>query len=256
MMPKVAFTRGLSPSINHCELVFAQRRPIDVNRAREQHRAYEALLAEQGWEVRQLPGSADFPDCVFIEDTAVVLDELAVLTRPGAESRRGELPPVAEALGPLRRIARIEPPATLDGGDVLRMDKYLYVGLSPRTNPQGVEQLRRLVEPLGYEVVAVPVHGSLHLKSAVTAIGPKELLMNVAPIGSLVAFADFTVIPVHPGEPHAANALLLDDVVLFSASAPRTCERLSRAGIRTIPIDLSELAKAEGGLTCCSLLLR
>src|SRR5882762_7765545 len=154
-MNMIAFTRAVSESINRCELTHAVRTPIDVARAREQHRAYEACLAALGCEIRQIPADDRYPDAVFIEDTAIVLDELAVITRPGAESRRGELDAVIEVLGDYRTLARIEAPATIDGGDVLQLDDVLYAGRTLRTNYEGITQLRDLIAPYGYRVVAV-----------------------------------------------------------------------------------------------------
>src|SRR5258706_2252053 len=167
-MSTIAITRAVSASINHCELTHAARTPIDVGRAREQHRAYESCLASLGCEIRQIPQDDRYPDAVFIEDTAIVLDELAILTRPGAESRRGEVDAVADVLREYRMLVRIDEPATLDGGDVLQIDRVLYVGHTPRTNSRGIDNLRELVEPHGYRVEAVTVGGWPYLQSAVT----------------------------------------------------------------------------------------
>jgi len=251
----IAITRAVSASISRCELTHAARTPIDLERAREQHRAYESSLASLGCEVRRIPEDGRYPDAVFIEDTAIVLDELAILTRPGALSRRGEVEAVAEMLRGYRTVASIEEPATLDGGDVLQLDQVLYVGRSLRTNSRGIDNLRELVAPHGYRVEAVTVEGCLHLKSAVTRVSVDALLMNRAWLPP-ASFADWRVIEVDPSEPAAANALRIGDSVVFPEELTRTRRRLEAEGIDVRPVPASELAKAEGGVTCCSLILQ
>jgi dimethylargininase len=247
-----AITRGLSASINDCELTHLDRTPIDVARAREQHRAYESCLASLGCDIRQIPADDRYPDAVFIEDTAIVLDELAIVTRPGAESRRGELEAVSAALHEYRTIARIESPATIDGGDVLQLDRVLYVGRTPRTNSRGRSMLAEIVEPFGYRVVPVAVDGCLHLKSAITRAGSDVLLMNRDWLPDS-PFGDWRIIDIDPSEPAAANALRIGASVIFPEEFVRTRRRLEAAGIDVRPVPASELAKAEGGVTCCSL---
>jgi len=254
-MSILAITRAVSASINRCELTHAPRTPIDVVRARDQHRSYESCLAALGCEIRQIPADDRYPDAVFIEDTAVVLDELAILTRPGAESRRGEVDAVADVLRPYRPFVRIEEPGTLDGGDVLLLDRVLYAGRTPRTNTRGIDNLRELVAAHGYRVEAVAVDGCLHLKSAVTRVSSNALLMNrdwVSP----AQFNGWRIIDVDPSEPFAANALRIDESVVFPEELVRTRRRLEGEGIDVRPVPASELALAEGGVTCCSLILR
>jgi dimethylargininase len=254
-MSMIAFTRAVSESINRCELTHAARTPIDVARAREQHRAYEACLASLGCEIRQIPADDRYPDAVFIEDTAIVLDELAILTRPGAESRRGEVEAVADVLRPFRMLVSIDDPGTLDGGDVLLLDRVLYVGRTPRSNARGIDNLRELVAPHGYRVEAVTVDGCLHLKSAVTRVSADALLMNrhwVLP----AQFNDWRVIDVDESEPAAANALRIGDSVVFPEELERTRRRLEAEGIDVRRVPAAELALAEGGVTCCSLILQ
>lgn len=253
-MGLIAITRSVSESIGRCELTHAARTPIDVERARVQHRAYESCLASLGCEVRRIPEDDRYPDAVFIEDTAIVLDELAILTRPGAESRRGEVDAVAEMLRGYRTVASIDEPATLDGGDVLQLDRVLYVGHSLRTNSRGIDNLRELVAPHGYRVEAVTVDGCLHLKSAVTRVSSDALLMNRAWVPA-ATFADWRIIDVDASEPAAANALRIGDSVVFPEELTRTRRRLEAEGIDVRPVPASELAKAEGGVTCCSLIL-
>ncbi len=252
-MPKVALTREVSAAIAHCELTHLARTPIDVDRARAQHAAYERALVDAGYRVERLRATGDMPDSVFIEDIALVFDEVAVIARPGAASRRAEIPAVADALRSYRAIAAIEAPGTLDGGDVLRIGRRVFVGVSSRTNAAGVTQLRDALAPYGYTVHEVPVTGCLHLKSAVTAASEELLIVNTAWLAD-EAFRGFERLAVDPAEPMAANVLRLDDRLIVSASFPRTNDRLAARGFRVVPVDASELAKAEGAVTCCSLI--
>ena len=253
-MPILALTRDVSPAIARCELTHLERTPIDLSVARAQHEAYERCLTSAGCVVQRLEASADMPDSVFIEDIAVILDEIAVITRPGAESRRQETAAVAEAVTRHRPVRRVEPPGTLDGGDVLVVGRTVFVGSSGRTNAAGLAQLRCSVRPLGYDVREMAVHGCLHLKSAVTAISDELLLVNRAwiPTGD---FGGFELIDVHPQEPYGANVVRLPDRVVHAAAFPRTRERMEARGIRVDAVDVSELAKAEGAVTCCSILI-
>lgn len=243
------------PSIAACELTHLERRPIDVANAVRQHSEYEETLRSLGCDVRRLPALPAHPDSVFVEDTAIVLDECAVITRPGAESRRGEVDSAADALRPLRRLNHIEAPGTLDGGDVLRMGRRLYVGASTRSSPDGGRQLADALAPCGYSVRRVPMRGCLHLKTAVSVLPDDSLLIDPRCVDP-AEFDGASVMHVHAEEPEAANVLTVGDVVVLPASAPRTRDILESAGFRTVAVDASELAKAEGGLTCCSLLLR
>ncbi|MBW2540874.1 MAG: dimethylargininase, partial [Deltaproteobacteria bacterium] len=197
-----AITREVSPAIGECELTHIEPAAIDVELARSQHAEYRRLLSELGCEVIHLPAEPDLPDSVFVEDAAVVLDELAVLTRPGAESRRAEVASIAEALAPYRALAELTAPATLDGGDVLCIGKEIWIGLSSRTNRAGAEQFERLVAPHGYAVRSAKVHGVLHLKSAATAVSDDTLLVNRDWIDE--DFDGYRTIDVDPSEPLAA----------------------------------------------------
>jgi dimethylargininase len=250
----LAITREISSQIGRCELTFQRRMPIDVGRARAQHRRYEECLTALGFSVMRLVEDPDLPDSVFVEDAAVVLEEVAVIARPGAESRRPETESIARALHPYRRLLRIEAPGTLDGGDVLRLSKRLYVGLSHRSNSEGIRQLQDHISDFGYEVTAVPLEGCLHLKSAVTQVADDTLLINRAWIDP-APFPSMRWIDVAPDEPAAANALRIRDQVIYPDSYPATRARLEAQGIRVITVPASELAKAEGGVTCCSLLM-
>ena len=226
-----AVTRGISDSFEQCQLTHMARVPIDIERARAQHAAYEWALVELGCTVRRLDAPPDLPDAVFIEDTAVVFPEAAVIARPGAEARQRETPAVREALGrfgmPMRDVAE---PATLDGGDVLRIGRQVFIGSSTRTNATAANQMRRFLRPLGYKVRVVPVEGCLHLKSAVTAVAPDTVLINRAWVPAN-AFAGLDIIDVDPDEPAGANALLAGDVLVYAASFPRTRARLEDKGL-------------------------
>jgi dimethylargininase len=248
----VAITRAVSRRIGACELTHLARVSIDFGIAQAQHRGYETALAQLGCRVESLPAIDSLPDSVFVEDTAVVLDELAVVTRPGAASRRPEAALIAPSLAPYRHVRWLQEPATLDGGDVLRLGRRLLVGVSGRSNQCGVEQFRAIVEPFGYTVTAVAVGGCLHLKSAITEIAAGVVLANRAWMDD-AALGGVRIIDVDPEEPHAANGLLVSGRVVYPASFPRTRQRLERAGIAVVPLDVSELQKAEGAVTCCSL---
>lgn len=212
------------------------------------------MLREVGCEVRQLPEQPDWPDSVFVEDTAIVLDEVAVSTRPGALSRRAEVASVADALAEFREVLTTEAPATLDGGDVLRLGKRLYVGASSRSNRGGIAQLGGLLAPFGYRVEGVAIEGCLHLKSAVTQVTDDLLLVNAERVDPR-AFSGWHSIACDPAEPDAANALRMGDRVILSASWPRTAARLRQAGIDVHTVAMSEMEKAEGAVTCCSLIV-
>lgn len=248
----VAVTREVSPGIGRCELTHLDRTPIDYGLARAQHRAYEDRLSERGFVLVRLPADPQLPDSVFVEDTCVVFDELAVLAHSGAASRREEVGPIAQVLRRFRELHSIEPPGTLDGGDVLTLGRTVYVGVSGRTNQAGVEQLRTILAPLGYSVRPVEVTGCLHLKSAVSQIAEKTLLLNPTWVDRAI-FAGWEVIEVDPEEPFAANAVLLNEVVIHPATFSKTQGRLAERGVRVERVDISELAKAEGGVTCCSV---
>ena len=248
----VALTREVSPAIARCELVHLERRPIDVELARAQHRTYEAALRGEGCQVRTLPAEAALPDSVFVEDTAVVLDEVAVITRPGAESRRPETTAVAPILAEYRPLVTIAAPGTMDGGDVLVVGQTVYVGATDRTNRAAIDQLEAALTPLGLRVEPVTVRGCLHLKSAATLVAPDTVLCNprwVAP----ATFAGVRVLEVADGEPGAANGLLVGERVIYPSSFPKTAARLAGRGIALLPVNVSELQKAEGAVTCCSV---
>lgn len=250
----LALTRAISPRLAEGELTHLERSPIDIETARAQHAAYARALATLGCEVREVDAAPEYPDSVFIEDIAVVFDEIAVITRPGAESRRGETAAVERALAPLRSVAHITAPGTLDGGDVLVVGKRVFVGRTGRTNDEGIAQLLGVLAPFGYTVEAVEVTGCLHLKTAVTALDDHTVLVNPAWIG-VEALAGLARVEVDPAEPMGANVVRVGDALLYGAAYPRTFARLVARGYTPLCVDASEVAKAEGAVTCCSLII-
>jgi len=250
----LALTRPVSSSITRCELTHLERCPIDLARAAKQHERYVAALETLGCNIERLPAEPDLPDAVFVEDTAVVVDECAVMARPGAASRRPETGSVAAALGVYRALEWIEPPGTLDGGDVLRVGRRIFVGVSTRTNAEGASQLEAILRPMGYAVEPVSVRTCLHLKTAATALADDRLLLNPRLVDAAI-FGGLDWIEVDPREPFAANVLSVGGTVLCPAAAPHTQRRLAGGAYRVVSVDVSELAKAEGGLTCCSVVL-
>jgi dimethylargininase len=253
-VPLRALTRPVPDSLARCELTHITRTEIDLARARVQHAAYEHALDQMGCMVQSVAAAMDLPDSVFIEDTAVVFDEIAVIARPGASSRQRETEAVAAALARYRRLAAISAPATLDGGDVLRIGRDVYLGISGRTNGEGVRQLTDLIAPYGYRVHTVETQGCLHLKSAVTSVRDDLLVVNPQWVDARW-FPGMPWIAVDPAEPFAANVLRVGDTLLCDASMPRTLARLEGSGLTVRTVEMSELAKAEGGMTCCCLIV-
>src|ERR1700730_8642345 len=251
----IAITREISSAIERCELTHLSRQAIDVEKAHAEHHAYEQRLREAGYRLERLRGGGRMPHTIFVEDIAVVFDEVAIITRPGARSRRAETPGVAEALRAYRPIRCIDPPGTIDGGDVLTVGTRVFVGESSRTNRSAIAQMESILAPYGYTVLAVAVRRCLHLKSAVTAIAGDTLLIN-RDWPPAARFQPFPLVDVAPAEPMAANALRLHDRLIYPTLFPRTRARLDDRGIRVVGVDVAEIAKAEGAVTCCSLVFR
>lgn len=248
----LAITRDVSARLADCQLSFVPRTGIDLALARAQHQAYCDALAALGCRVQRLPALDALPDAVFVEDVALVLDEVAVMTRPGAPSRRAEVEPMAAVLAGFRPLLRIEAPGTLDGGDIIRVGRDVYVGQAARSNAEGLAQLAALLAPFGYRVHGVATRGCLHLKSAATVVADDTLLVQPAWVDA-AAFARHRLIEIDPAEEHAANAVRIGGSVVHPDCFPRTRERLEHAGIAVSAVDVSELQKAEGAVTCCSL---
>jgi dimethylargininase len=252
-----AITHGLvrkvSRSLGDCELAYLPRAKFDLDLAIQQHYRYTEILRQAGVEVAVLPEEPDLPDATFVEDTVVILDELAILCRPGVKSREAEIEKIQTAVGAIRAIHRITAPGTLEGGDVLRVGRTFYVGCSRRTNAEGIQQLDELVSPFGYRVESAHIRRCLHLKSAVTSPAEGMLLVNPEWI-DCAPLRGFELLRVLAGEPWGANTLNVNDSVLVPASVPRTADLLESRGLRVCRLDISELQKAEAGLTCLSVL--
>jgi dimethylargininase len=248
----IAITRPPTEALLHCELTHLEREPIDFQLAAAQHRGYEDALRALGAEVVSLPPEPRLPDAVFVEDTALVLDEIAVMMHPGASSRVPEVETVARALEPYRSLAHILPPGMIDGGDVLRTGRTIYVGVSSRTNREAVERLSTIAVPHGYHVKAVQVSNCLHLKSACTYVGDNTVLANrnwLPPD----AFADLNIIDVAEDEPRAANTFFVGETLVMADNYPKTRAKLEAAGRVVCSVALTELQKAEAGGSCMSL---
>ncbi len=254
-----AIVKTPAPSVvDACELTFLERAPMDFERVLAQHAAYRQALERAGAQIAMLDASPYLSDSVFVEDTAVVLDELAILARPGAPSRQPEPAYVEPTLASCRRLERIQPPGTLEGGDVLRVGRTLYVGASTRTNAAGIGQLQQIAQPLGYTVIPVRVSGSLHLKTACTALDEETILLNSGWLDP-EPFAGFERIAVAADEPFGANVLPVASNLIANVAFPRTFDLIAQhcasRGIHLIPVNISEFGKAEAGLTCLSLLV-
>jgi dimethylargininase len=254
MTTLIAYTREVSPALADCELTHLEREPLDVAGAQAEHEVYESILERLGATVRRLPPAPHLPDGVFVEDAAVVLDEVAVITRPGALSRQPETASVEAALAVHRPLVHVRAPGTLDGGDVLVAGRRIYIGLSTRTSRDAIQQLADQLAPYDYEVIPVPFTGCLHLKSAVTRVADGLMLLNPAWVDAH-AFTGYRSIAVDPAEPHAANALALGGAVIHPLQHAGTRARLEAAGLAVVTVPQVELAKAEAGVTCCSLLV-
>jgi dimethylargininase len=251
----VALTHVPSPNMQQCERTFVDDQAIDYELALRQHAGYQEILTTCGAEVVTLDVNRSMPDCVFIEDTAIVLDEVAVMMSPGAESRRNEPRGIESVLRRYRAIERISLPATIDGGDVVRAGTSLYVGASLRTNLAGIDALRELLRPHGYSVTALPVRECLHLKTACSALPDGRFLVNADWI-DVSPLPQSRLIHVPLAEPWAGDVLVVGERIIYSDAFPQTGEMLGVFGFQTASVSVSEFAKAEGGVTCLSLVFR
>lgn len=248
-----AMTRAVSPRINDCELTFIGRQKIDYAAAVHQHSRYQQLLRDLGLKVIELPAGEQCPDSCFLEDTALVLDEVAVITRPGSEARRREVAGVVPKIVEYREVLQIDAPGTLEAGDILRMGRNLFVGASVRSNAQGIEMLRALVAPYGYKVIAVPMDGALHLKSVCTALDDETLIADARHVNTEV-LSDYGIVEVMPDESPAANVLRIGDTVCIHSGFHKTIDLLQSKGYQLNTVDIAEFLKAEAGLTCMSII--
>ena len=250
----VALVRRPGPALARGIVTHQERVPVDVALAQRQWEDYAQTLESHGWDLVEVPPADDCPDAVFVEDAVVVFRGMAVLTRPGADARRAEVDGVAEVVESLGvPIARIEKPATLDGGDVLKVGDTVYVGRGGRTNGEGIHQLRRLLSPLGASVVAVPTTRVLHLKSAVTALPDGTVIGFPPAVDDPAVFGRFVPVPEESG---AHVVLLGGDRLLMAADAPRSEALLADLGYEPVTVDIGEFQKLEGCVTCLSVRLR
>lgn len=247
----LAITREVSDSLAECEVTFIDRSTIDIGRARRQHARYVQALGDAGLTVVTLPALHEQPDAVFVEDPLLVLDEVAIALSPGAPSRRPEIESLVPVVEQFRTVDRIALPATIDGGDILRVGRTLYVGRSRRTNDDGIDALDRITGGFGYDVVPVAMEGCLHLKSGCTYIGDRVLInsdwVDASP------FASLDPLEVAASEPWAADVLHLPDIIVMPAGFPATQSLLEASGHSVITVDVSEFQKAEAGVTCLSV---
>jgi dimethylargininase len=250
----IAITRNVSPRFNECEITHIDRTPIDLDTARKQHHEYVKALTQLGCQVVELPEEADLPDSVFVEDAAFILPEVAVITRPGADSRKPETESTTRALSPYRALVHVTPPASVDGGDVLVLDKNIYIGLSTRSNMEAVNQLNSRLDKFGYKVHGVELTDCLHLKTAVTRVDDKTLLINKNWVDAS-HFNGFDLIEVDASEPFVANCLPVNGKIIYPTAFPNTQRKLEEKGFSIVNVNLDELAKAEGAVTCCSLII-
>lgn len=248
-----AIVREVPDAYAECLTLEAIEVPIDVPKAREQHAHFCAILAGLGLEVTRLEADESLPDCCFIEDTAVLVDDLAILTNPGAPSRIKEVEAVEQALRGIKPLAKILPPGTLDGGDVLVIGKTIYIGQSTRTNEAGIRQFAALVEPNGYTVVSVPVSGLLHLKSAVTYLGNGQVILAPAYVDPSY-FKEYHLLKLSEAEAYCANCLNVNGTILMPEGYEQVKKQIENLGFPVIELDMSEFKKGDGALTCKALL--
>ncbi len=250
----VALVRRTSSRLADGVLTHLERRPVDVELARRQWDAYVEVLRDRGWDIREVPVEEACPDCVFVEDAVVMFKGVAVITRPGDDTRKPEIlavEPIVRDLG--CRIERIVAPGTMDGGDVLKIGDTIYVGRGGRTNQEGIDQFAAIVEPLGARVITVPVTKVLHLKSAVTALPDGTVIGWDPAVDDSSVFPSYLAMPEESG----AHVVLLDDEhVLMAADAPRSAQIFRDRGLIPIEVDISEYIKLEGCVTCLSVRVR
>jgi dimethylargininase len=250
-----AITRGVSSRIAACQLTYRSREEVNYEKATSQLESYVELLRR--WDVDLMPVAASdsYPDCCFVQDTAVVLDEVCVIASMGASTRLGEVSEVEKLLAPFRKVRRIFAPATLDGGDVVQFGKRLFVGLSTRTNARGIAALASIVEAFGYTVVPVSVNGGLHLTTGCGIVNDETVLLNPRWLDAS-AFKGLRQLHVSEEEPWAANTIRVEDAVCLESEAPSTMDLVGPYAGSIDTLDISEFRKAEGSLSCLSLIFR
>jgi dimethylargininase len=248
-----ALVRPISVTFADAITMRPKSAPIEVALARQQHHAYVDALSRAGAEIVQLAAEDEFPDGCFVEDCALIADGVALITRPGAPSRRGEVESVRRALERVLRVELTEAPATLDGGDCMRVGKRIFVGRSQRTNEAGIARVREVFAPLGYHVIAIPLHDVLHLKCVCSPLDDETILLADGTLPREL-FAGVGVLPVPSHEECAANAVAIGRTVLVADGHPETARVVARHGLEVLAVETSEIRKADGALTCLSLL--
>ena len=249
----LAMTHLPSPKLQECELTFVQSEPISLEKATLQHTAYGEMLERCGAKVMVLDENLACPDSVFVEDPIIVFDEVAVLTSMGVESRRAESASMERVFSKYRNVERIVLPAQIEGGDVLKVGKKIFVGESPRTNRDGITALEAIIKPFGYEVISVSVTGCLHLKTGVTALDDQTVLINSNWLDA-DAFHGFTKVEVPEDEPFGANVLKIGEILCMNEAFPESISLVKSLGCKVETVNISEFVKAEAGLTCMSVL--
>ena len=250
----IALTHTVSPSLAEGEVTFIDRQTVDYELALQQHATYCNALEKCGVEVKRLSVNPDSPDSCFIEDTAIVVDEVIIVTTIGSPARQHESRNVAPELARYGEIIHIQLPATIDGGDVLRIGRRLYVGVSGRTNSQGFHELAQILQQWNYEVIPVELKSCLHLKTACTAINEETVLLNphwVAP----EVFSDYNVLSVPEEEGWAANTIRVGNTVFLQYGFPETLKLVEKYHDSIVTLDISEFRKVEAGLSCLSIIL-
>lgn len=250
----IAITRMPAASIAKCELTFIDRIPIDYTKAQGQHRDYCEALEACGVKVVRLPAADNLADSVFVEDTAIILDEVAIITPMGIASRRPEPALIEPDIARFRPTLHINLPATIEGGDVMRLGKAIFVSLSTRTNDAGIEALRTLAAPYGYTVTKVTLRDCLHLKSACTALDDQTILVYSAGVDTS-AFEEYKLVEVAADEPGAANVVRANSSILMNSQYPQTAKIVEEHGYQVCAVDTSEFTKAEAAMTCMSLII-
>jgi dimethylargininase len=251
----IAITRGVSRHIGDCQLTHRSREEVNYEKACSQLEQYCELLGSWGVNLMPVAASDSHPDCCFVQDTAVVLDEVCVIAGMGAETRLGEVAEVEKLVAPLRKIRHILLPATLDGGDVVQFGKRLFVGLSTRTNARGIAALAEIVECFGYTVIPVVVNGGLHLTTGCGIVNDETVLLNPRWLDSF-AFSGLRQLYVPEDEPWAANTIRVEDDVCLEEGAPQTVDLVQPYAGNISILDISEFRKAEGSLSCLSLIFK
>lgn len=248
----LAITHLPSPALQHCELTFLKSEPISMEIANLQHQTYRAMLERCGAKVIVLDENLACPDSVFVEDPIIVFDEVAVLTSMGVESRRKESEAMERVFSKYRKIERIVLPAKIEGGDVLKIGKKIFVGESARTNKEGIEALKTIIKPFGYEVIAVEVTGCLHLKTGATALDDKTIFINSHWVDA-EAFKGFTKVEALNDEPFGANVLKMGNILCMNEAFPKSIALIKSLGYTVDSCNINEFVKAEAGLTCMSV---